>query len=161
MVDGNDAMIGEGPFSANRCGTIPGWALVDMAFSGEYTRESLREKLSMHAGLSAHLGETDLVVIEKRIAQGDQKAKEIIDAMCYQIAKSIGAAATVLCGEVDAIYLTGGMAHSEILVPEITRRVSFIAPIVCYPGEYEMQSLALGAFDVLTGAEPLKELSDQ
>ena len=161
MVDGNDAMIGEGPFSANRCGTIPGWALIDMAFSGDYTRESMREKLSMHAGLSAHLGETDLIAIEKRIAGGDEHAREILDAMCYQIAKSVGAAATILCGRVDAIYMTGGMAHSRSVVSEISRRVEFIAPIVLYPGEYEMQSLAYGAYEVLTGAEPLKELTEE
>ena len=95
----------------------------------------------------AYLEETDLLTIEKRINEGDIKASEVLEAMCYQTAKEIAGLASVLYGKVDAIYMTGGMANSKRVTSAISERISFIAPIVIYPGEYEMQSLCLNVYD--------------
>ncbi len=158
MVDANNGLIGDGPFSTNRTGTLPAGPLIDMCFSGEYTRETLRRKLNGHGGIMAYLGETDMRIVEDNVMAGDKKAEEAVEAMCYQVAKEIGAMATVLKGDVDAIFMTGGIARSEYITGLIIERVKFIAPVALYPGEYEMQSLGLNAYEALRGAIPVKEL---
>jgi butyrate kinase len=112
------------------------------------------KKLAGQGGLVAHLGTNSAVEVERRIEAGDAHARLIYEAMAYQIAKEIGAMATVLCGDVDAVVLTGGVAHSEMLVGWIRQRVQWIAPVLVYPGEDEMLALALGALRVLRGEEP-------
>jgi len=108
-------------------------------------------------GLVAHLGTNDAREVERRIAEGDEHARLVYEAMAYQTAKEIGAMATVLKGEVDAIVLTGGLAHSEMLTGWIRERVEWIAPVLIFPGEDEMEAMTMGALRVLRGEEQPKE----
>jgi len=152
MIDVNNANS-EGPFSSERCGTLPAYQLVKLCYSGKYSEKEVLTKIHKEGGLFAYLGTNDGRVAEKRMNAGDMQAKLVLDGLCYQVAKEIGAMATVLAGKVDRIVLTGGLAHSEYITGEITRRVSFIAPVVVVPGEREMEALALGALRVLKGEE--------
>lgn len=159
MVDGPDALEGEGPFSNNRCCGVPSGQLVKMCYSGKYTYSEMMRHINGEAGLVGYLGTTDIMEIERRIAGGDERAEEVLDAMCYQTAKDIGAYATVLSGQVDAILLIGGMANSDFITSHIAERVEWIAPVVVMPGEREMERLCQSATDGLRGAEPIKEFS--
>ena len=150
-TDANNALDGEGPFSPERAGTLPAADLIRLCFSGRYTEEQLLRRIAGQAGLAAHLGTTDVKEIMARIDEGDAHARLIIDAMIYHTAKSIAAQGAVLCGHVDAILLTGGMAHSEYITSGLRRRVEFLAPMFVYPGEDEMEALALNALAVLQG----------
>lgn len=156
IVDANDANQG-GPFSPERAGALPTVDLVKLAFSGKYTEKELITRMTKKGGLSAYLGTNDAREVERRISQGDSYAREVYQAMAYQIAKEIGAMATVLKGKVDRVIITGGLAYSTILVPWIVERVSFIAPAVIKPGEGEMRALALGVLRVLKGEEQPKD----
>jgi butyrate kinase len=158
LVDANNAIDGDGPFSTNRCGSLPAGDLVKLCFSGEYTLNEVKKMLNGKGGLMAYLGENDVIAVEKIAKSGDEKYIEVIDAMCYQIAKEIGSCATVINGKVDAIIFTGGIANSSYIVNKIKDRVEFIAPVVIYPGEYEMQSLALNTLAALKGEIEIKEL---
>ena len=149
IVDGSE----EGPFSGDRCGGLPTTQLVRLCYSGKYSYNELRKRTRGGGGFYAYLGTMDLRQIEKMAAGGDAQAALLLSAFSYQIAKSIGALATVLEGAVDRIVLTGGMAHSETIVGAISRRVRFIAPLAVVPGEQEMESLAAGALRVLRGEE--------
>ncbi|AZR73444.1 butyrate kinase [Anoxybacter fermentans] len=157
VIDVNNALDGEGPFSPNRSGGVPVGDLVKMCFSGKYTQEEILKKIVGEGGLVAYLNTTDLRKVEEWIETGDEDAYLIFRAMAYQIAKEIGSAATVLKGQVDAIILTGGMAHSERLTKMISERVSFIAPVKICAGENELEALALGALRVLRGEERARE----
>jgi butyrate kinase len=157
MVDGPDALEGEGPFSNNRCGSVPVGQLVKLCFSGKYDLEGMMRHINGEAGLKAYLGTTDLREIMERVDTGNVRATEVIDAMCYQTAKDIGAYATVLKGAVDVILLTGGMANVDYITQNITERVEFIASVEVLPGEREMESLCLSAYEALVGAEEIKE----
>ena len=151
IVDVNNALDGSGPFSPERAGTLPAGALVDMCFSGKYTQQEIRKRLNGKGGLLAHLGTNMASEVEARANNGDAHAGLVLGAMGYQIAKSIGSCAAVLCGQVDAIIITGGIAHDKKLCDGIKQRVGFIAPVVVMPGEDEMRALAENALDVLTG----------
>lgn len=155
-VDVPNALDGSGPFSPERAGTLPAGQLIDLCHSGRYTTDELKKRISGKAGLAAHLGTTDIPAIEQRIAAGDQHAELILNAMIYQIAKEIGGAAVVLYGQVDAILLTGGMAHSTYITSRIKDRVSFLAPVHIYPGEDELEALALNALGALKGELPVR-----
>lgn len=157
MVDAPDALEGEGPFSNNRCCTVPVGKLVKMCYSGEYTLEEMIRHINGEAGLMAYLGTTDLRKIMADIEAGDKYAEEVIDAMCYQTAKEIGAMATVLEGKVDAILLIGGMANVPFICDRIRQRVEFIAPVVILPGEREMEALAEGSYRALKGEIEMME----
>lgn len=152
MIDVNNANM-EGPFSIERCGTLPVCLLIKLCYSGKYSETDMIKTVTKEGGMYAYLGTKDARDVEKRIQEGDVEAKLVLEAMAYQVAKEIGAMATVLAGEVDRIVLTGGLAFSEFITGEITRRVSFIAPVVIIPGEEEMESLALGALRVLKHQE--------
>lgn len=156
VVDVNDALNGEGPFSPERAGGLPALDLVKLCYSGKYTFDEMKKKLIGRGGLVAHLGTNDVREAYQMIANGDKKAELVIDAMAYQTAKEIGAMAAVLCGKVDAIGITGGIAYNEDFVKRIKDRVEFIAPIYVYPGEDEMLALAEGAYRVLCGEEKAK-----
>lgn len=156
-IDVNNALDGEGPFSPERAGTLPAGPLIDLCYSGRFTREELKKRISGHAGLAAHLGTTDVPTIVSSIAEGDRHAELVLNAMIYQTAKSIGAAATVLYGQVDAILLTGGIAHSDYVISRLTERVSFLAPVHVYPGEDELEALALNALGALRGELKIQE----
>ncbi|CCO07419.1 butyrate kinase [Desulforamulus hydrothermalis] len=153
MIDVNNAN-NEGPFSPERCGTLPSAQLVKLCYSGKYTEKEMLTGILKEGGMYAYLGTKDAREAERRMNQGDRQARLVLEAMCYQVAKEIGAMSAVLCGDVDRIVLTGGLAHSAFITDEITRRVSFIAPVVSVPGEEEMASLALGALRVLRNEEP-------
>lgn len=155
-IDANNALDGEGPFSPERAGSLPAVDLIRLCFSGKYDEQQLLKRIAGKAGLNAHLGTNDMREILKRIQQGDKHAKLIVDAMIYHIAKNIAAEGAVLCGNVDAILLTGGLAHSEYLIGELRRRISFLGPVYTFPGEDEMEALALNALAVLTGRREAK-----
>lgn len=157
-IDVPNALDGEGPFSPERAGTLPAGALIDLCFSGRFTRDELKKRISGHAGLAAHLGTTDMPEILRRIEQGgDRHAALVVDAMIYQTAKAIGGAAVALYGQVDAILLTGGMAHSDYVTSRLSRRVSFLGSVSIYPGEDEMLALAQNALKALRGELEVKE----
>lgn len=156
IVEVNDALLGMGPFSPERAGALPVGGLVDLCYSGKYNRDEMLAVLSSKSGLAGYLGETDLRKVEERIDKGDAPAALVYDAMCYQIAKEIGAAATALKGRIEGIILTGGMANSKRLTDALTGYVRFLAPVALVPGEHEMKALAEGAIRVLTGVETVK-----
>lgn len=156
-VDVPNALDGEGPFSPERAGTLPAGDLIDLCFSGRFTQAELKRQVCGRGGLAAHLGTTDIVAIEKRIAEGDTFAELVLNAMIYQIAKSVGAAAVALWGKVDAILLTGGIAHSSYITSRLSERISFLGQVHIYPGEDEMEALALNALGALRGELPINE----
>lgn len=156
IVDVNNALDGQGPFSPERAGSLPAGALVRLAYSGEFDLEQLLKKLVGGGGLVAHLGTNDLREVEKMMDSGNERAKLVFEALGYHVAKEIGACAAVLKGHVDAIALTGGLAYSARLVQYITEKVAFIARVFVYPGEDEMKALADGATRVLEGGEEAK-----
>lgn len=156
-IDANNALDGEGPFSPERAGSLPAADLIRLCFSGKYNEKQLLKRIAGKAGLNAHLGTNNMRDILERIKQGDQHAQLIVDAMLYHVSKNIAAEAAVLCGKIDAILLTGGMAHSDYIVNEIRRRVGFLAPVHIFPGEDEMEALALNALAVLRGKREAKD----
>ncbi|EAX48771.1 acetate and butyrate kinase [Thermosinus carboxydivorans Nor1] len=157
VVEVNNALDGEGPFSPERAGTMPAGQFADLILSEGLRREMVAKMLAGKGGLVAHLGTNDAREVEKRIAQGDKEAKLVYDAMIYQVARAIAAAAVPVCGKVDHILLTGGIAYSKYLTGKLEEYIGFIAPIVVLPGENELQALAEGAYRVLTGEEQAKE----
>jgi len=157
VVDVNNALNGDGPFAPTRSGHLPVWSLVELAFSGKYTEEQLKRKIWSDGGMSAYLGTSDMREVKRRIAEGDSTARLVYEAMAYQVAKEIGAFATVLEGHVDGIVLSGGLARDEDFVGMITERVEFIAPLMIYPGSDEMRALDMGAVRVLKGEEDALE----
>ncbi|ALS78832.1 butyrate kinase [Planococcus kocurii] len=156
VIDVNNGLHGDGPFSPERAGTVPTGDLVELCFSGHYSHQEIIKKLVRQSGLFAYLGTSDVVKVEQRIVSGDKKAELIYHAMAYQIAREIGAISAVLKGQVDAIILTGGLAYGESLVELISERVSWIADVEIQPGENELQALAEGAARVLNGEERVK-----
>ncbi len=153
VIDVNNALDGDGPFSPERAGSLPVGGLVKLAFSGKYELPQLLKMLTGKGGLVAHLGTNDLREVARRMDDGDEKARLLFEALAYRMAKEIGASAAALSGEVDAIILTGGLAYNERFTKLIRDRVAFIAPVKIYPGEDEMQALVEGALRVLNGSE--------
>ncbi len=151
VIDVNQALDGEGPFSPERSGTLPAGALVTMCFSGKHTEEEIKKMITGHGGLVAYLGTNDAYEVEKRALAGDKKAVLIQSAMAYQVAKEIGAMSTVLKGEIDAILLTGGIAYGKPFVEAVSGRVRHIGPVYVYPGEDEMRALAMNGLMVFNG----------
>lgn len=158
MVDANNALTGDGPFSTNRTGGLPVGALVDLCFSGMYTKQEVKARINGKGGMIAYLGENDVKTVEAKALAGDKKYKECLDAMLYQTAKEIGASSAVLMGSVDAILLTGGIAHSQYVVRYLEDMVSYLGPLFVYPGEHEMEALAFGAYGVLNGTTEAKHI---
>lgn len=151
IVDVNNALDGDGPFAPDRAGNIPSAELIKTCFSGKYTKEELLKFISSKGGLVALLGTNSVIQVVERIQQGDERARKVLDAMCYNIAKQIGAMAAAMAGQVDGILLTGGIAFNEQIVDAIRERCSFIAPVSVYPGENELEALAINALVVLRG----------
>lgn len=156
VEDVNNGLDGDGPMAPERAGTLPAGVVLKYAFSGEYTYEQLYKMVNGKGGLYQLLGTTDCREIEQLIINGDNKAKEVYDSMIYQIAKSIGAAAITLKGDVDAIAFTGGLAYSEYITKELSQWCSFIAPIHLFPGENEIESLVEGALLGIEGKWPIQ-----
>ena len=157
IVEVNNALDGNGPFSPERAGTLPAGQFAKLIARENLSPDAVAKMLAGKGGLVAHLGSNDAREVEKRIAGGDARAKLVYDAMIYQVACSIGAAAIPVCGKVDAIVLTGGIAYSEYLTSRIADYVRFIAPVTVLPGEDEMLALAEGALRVLSGEETARE----
>ena len=153
MVDNNIALLGGGPFTPQRVGTMPMSALMDLCYSGAFTKKELQVELTKKGGLSSYLGEHDVRSIETRIAGGDSHAKDVIDAMAYQISKEIGAMAIAAGNPLNAIVFSGGMARSKILMPLIQKRIGHLAQVITFPGSVEMLAMARGALAVLSGEE--------
>jgi butyrate kinase len=156
VVDVNNGLDGDGPFSAERSGGVPVGDLVKACYSGEYNLKDMKKLIKGHGGMVAYLGTQELRTVEDEIDNGNEEARLIYEAMAYQIGKEIGALATVVHGKVDAIALTGGMAKSKKFIKLIEDKVKFIAPIYIFPGEQEMRALAMGAIRVLKGEEIAK-----
>jgi butyrate kinase len=153
VLDVNNALNGEGPFTPERSGGVPVGALVELCFSGKFTKDEIMKKIKGKGGLVAYLNTNDVREVLNRIKQGDKKAKLILEAMAYQVAKEIGAGATVLKGQIDAIILTGGIAYANEFINMIRDRVSFLSLVMIYPGEEEMLALCNGALRILKGEE--------
>ena len=144
-VDVNNALDGEGPFSPERAGSLPARDLVTLCFSGEYTQDEILKMISGKGGVFSHLGTTDMLEAERRMKAGDKNAELVINAMIYHIAKAIAEKGAVLCGNIDAIIITGGIAYWEYMVTELKKRIGWMAPVHVYPGEDEMSALAANA----------------
>lgn len=157
VVDVNNGLHGDGPFSPERAGTVPAGDLVALCYSGEYFLEEIMKKLVGQGGLVGYLNTNDAVAVEKMIENGDEKAAVVYSAMAYQVAKEIGSASAVLQGKVDAIILTGGLAYGKDFVRSINERINWIADVIVKPGENELQALAEGALRVLRGEEKEKD----
>ncbi len=151
VIDVNQGLDGEGPFSPERSGTLPVGALAKTCFSGKYTLTEIKKMITGQGGFVAYLGTNNAYEVEKRVSEGDKKAQLIQDAMAYQVAKEIGAMSTVLLGKVDAILLTGGIAYDKPFVEEVKKRVLHLSPVFVYPGEDEMRALAMNGLMVLEG----------
>ena len=156
VIDTENALDGEGPFSPERAGSLPSGDLVRLCFSGKYTEAEIKKMITGQGGLVAYVNSTDMkqLLID---AETDPKIAEVMDAFHYQIAKEIGAMAAVMCGQIDQIILTGGVAYGRESVEAITKHVGWIAPITVYPGEDELLALTQGALRVLKGEEKLME----
>ncbi len=156
VIDVNNALDGEGPFSPERSGGLPVGALVKLCCSGKYTEDQISKMITGKGGLVAYMGTNDAYEIERKSAAGDEKAKLIYEAMAYQVAKEIGAMSCVLKGDVDAILLTGGIAYGKPFVDHLTERIRHISPVYVYPGEDEMRALAMNGLMVMKGeTEPI------
>ncbi|HSQ87309.1 butyrate kinase [Romboutsia sp.] len=153
VIDVANALDGEGPFSPERSGGLPVGDLVKMCFSGKYTQDEIKKRIKGNGGLVGYLNTNDAREVEERIANGDEKAKLAYEAMAYQVSKEIGACASVLKGNVDAVLLTGGIAYSKLFTSMIEERVKFISEVKVYPGEDEMIALAQGGLRVLNKEE--------
>jgi butyrate kinase len=153
VIDVNDALSGEGPFTPERAGTVPVIPIINMCFSGEYTHAEMIEKVVGKGGMKAYLGTSDEDEVQKMINNGDEFAALVLDSMAYQVSKEIGAMAAVLEGLVDAIILTGGLAHSTRFTGAVKQRVDKLAPVYVFPGEDELLALASGVLRVLRGKE--------
>ena len=162
-IDVNNGLDGEGPFSPQRSGSLPPGQLIDLCFSGKYTKTELKLLNKGRGGLLDLLGTADLREVERRVAGGEAEAKLVYEAMTYQIAKAITALAPAFEGEaLDAILLTGGMARSHGLVGDLRRLTTALGcPVKVYPGENEMAALAKGALRVLSGRETARDYPPQ
>ncbi len=157
VIDVNNALDGDGPFSPERAGGLPVDGVLELLKKGVYSIDELKMIVSRKAGLYSYLGTVDLREVEKMIDNGDENAKLYYEAMAYQVAKEIGALATVVSGNVDGIVLTGGLAFSERFLKLITDKVAFIGKIIIEPGENEIEALIDAGVRVLTGKEQPKE----
>lgn len=157
IIDVNNALNGDGPFTPERSGGLPVGDLVDLCFSGRKTHGEIKRMIKGAGGIVAYLGTNDMLEVEREIEQGNQVYRAVYEAMAYQVAKEIGALSAVLSGRVDGIVITGGVAYDRNFVGWISERVSFIAEVMVYPGEREMEALALGALRVLRGQEQARE----
>lgn len=157
VVDVNQGLDGDGPFSPERSGTLPVGDLVRLCFSGEFNQKQVMKMIKGEGGLVAYLGTNSALEVEKRSASGDDNAKLVYDAMAYQVAKEVGAMAAVLKLDVDGILITGGIAHDKYFTNQIISYCYKIAPVHIIPGEDEMQALAMNGIRVISGEAEVKE----
>lgn len=157
IVDANDVLNGEGPMAPNRSGYVPLMPVVKMCYSGEYTLQQMKEKISKTGGLVSLLGTDNMLEIKERIEKGDQWASLVYENFAYQLAKYIGSYACVMEGKVDAIVMTGGVSNDEQFIRSVKKYAGWIAPFIVYGGDFEMEALASGAIRALSGEEETKE----
>lgn len=155
LIDANNGLDGDGPYSIQRAGSLPVADLINLCFSRKFSHEELYSLITTGGGLKGYLKTQDAIEVEKRILNGDINAHLVYEGLGYQVAKEIGAMTTVLKGKVDAIFFTGGLSYSEMLVNWIRERVDFLAPIYVYPGEDEIGALVESTIAVLEGRQPL------
>ena len=151
LIDNTIALLGGGPFTPQRAGQLPTGELIDLCYSGKFTKEELIAELTKRGGLQSYLGEHRMEIIEERIAGGDRLARRVVDALVYQIAKEIGGMFMAAGGDVEAIVLTGGLAKNKLVRTEVSRRVRSLAPVIVFPGSLEMAAMAEGTVAVLAG----------
>lgn len=156
VIDVNQGLDGDGPFSPERTGTLPVGALIRLCYSGKYSMKEVLKMNKGEGGLVAYLGTNSAYEVEKRMMAGDLEARQVNEAMAYQVSKEIGSMYAVLKGEVDAILITGGVAHSKWFVNQISERVHKMAPVHTYPGEDEMRALAFNGLRVIKGETEVK-----
>ena len=157
IADVNDALLGMGPFSIQRAGGLPISGILDEIFVNGKTREEAERLFSQESGLKGYLGTNQFQEIEERINDGNEKAKMIVNAMIYQIAKEIGGLHATFSGKTSALILTGGLANSKYLIKELKNMLSFIQPHIVYPGSFELEALASGVLDVLNNKDTAKD----
>ena len=155
VIDVNNALDGDGSFSTNRAGSIAGTNLIDLCFSGDYTKDELYNLITKKGGLISLLGTNDIRAVLKMIQNGNEHAKLVLDSMIYQIAKQVGAVSVNFAGNIDSIILTGAIANSEYFVSNLEKYISFLGKVTVIPGEKEMQALANGALRALTNKEKI------
>ena len=155
-IECSDALSGDGPFTPSRAGMISPVDIINACYSGEYTKEEMLRKINGHSGLTAHLGTNDVREVERRINEGDEHAKLVLDAMIYSVARKLASLAPATNGHVDAVILTGAIAHSEYVSEGLRRRLEFLAPIFIYPGEDELTALAHNVYRAMTGQQEIK-----
>lgn len=160
IVDSNIALLGDGPFTPQRAGALPLRDLIALCYSGRFSREELEAELSARAGLYSYLGTHDLSEIENQVSAGKEEARLVLEAMCYQFAKQIGAMSSVLRGEIEAVVVTGGLARSRVVMEKLRSQVSYLAPLLIYPGSLEMSAMAAGAGRALSGEEAVLRWAD-
>lgn len=151
VIDVNNALDGEGPFSPERSGTLPVGQLIEACFCGNFTEEEIRRMVVGEGGMVAYLKTNSMIDIEKMAEENNAEAIKFVEAFVYQVAKTVGEMATVLCGNIDAIIFTGGIAYNQDIIEKLKTRVGFLSKIVVYPGEDEMAALALNARMMLNG----------
>lgn len=161
VIDVNNALNGDGPFTPERSGGLPVGDLAAICFAGQKSLGEVKKMIKGRGGIVAYLGTNDMREVEDRAADGDTAALEVYQAMAYQISKEIGGLAAVLRGDVDAVVLTGGIAYDKRFVGWIRERVGFLAEVLVYPGEMEMEALAFGGLRVLRGDEEAREYEPQ
>lgn len=157
VIDVNDSLGGDGPISPERAGSVPAFPLVEKCFSGKWTEDQIKKRLVGRGGAVAYFGTNDFRELTARALEGDRECETFIKGYCISFAKYIAAVSTVVYGKVDAIILTGGIAYSDYITKDIEERVSFIAPVVIYPGENELESLAENGYGILAGEFEIKE----
>ncbi len=157
IIDVFNALDGDGAFSPERAGAVPSGALIRMCFSGQYTEKEVYKKICGKGGITAYLGTNDMRDVIAKVKEGDEEATKIREAFVYQVCKDIGSMACVLCGKVDQILVTGGIAYNQCIIDDITESCGFIAPVKAYPGEDELLALVQGALRVMHGEEEAKE----
>jgi butyrate kinase len=153
VIDVNNALDGDGPFTPERSGGLPVGDLVTLCFSGTKTLAEIRKMIKGAGGIVAYLGTNDMLHVETEIGKGNEEFRVVYEAMAYQVSKEVGAMAAVLKGDVDAVVITGGVAYDRNFVGWIRDRIGFISKVLVYPGEEEMEALALGALRVLRSLE--------
>jgi butyrate kinase len=159
VIDVNNGLNGDGPFTPERTGGLPAGDLADLCFSGRFTHDQVKKMIKGEGGMVAYLGTNDMLEVEKEVAGGNAEYREVYYAMAYQIAKEIGGLSAVLSGKVDLIVISGGIAYDSTFVGWISERVEFIAPVVTYPGEMEMEAMARGGLRILRGQEEARTYS--
>jgi butyrate kinase len=153
IVDTNNALLGGGPFSPQRVGSLPMRDLIDLCYGGKFTKQELQVELTKRGGVFSYLGDDDMQRIEARIAQGDARAVAVVHAMAYQVAKEIGAMAIAAGGDLAAVVLSGGLCRCEFFLNSLRPRIAHLAPVLVFPGSLEMEAMAHGVYRVLTGQE--------